>query len=71
MLAKSTAPNHGAGRDDGWQNLRLKIKMSGGRANGGGEDEQRADGGRTGGQTKCLIGAMSSATSFLNAISLV
>jgi hypothetical protein len=43
MLAKSTAPNHGAGRDDGWQNLRLKIKMSGGRANGGGEDEQRAE----------------------------
>jgi hypothetical protein len=33
----------GAGRGDGWQNLRLKIKMSGGRANGGGEDEQRAE----------------------------
>jgi hypothetical protein len=36
-------PNGGAGRGDGWQNLRLKIKMSGGRANGGGEDEQRAE----------------------------
>jgi hypothetical protein len=37
------APNHGAGRGDGWQNLRLKIKMLGGRANGVGEDEQRAE----------------------------
>jgi hypothetical protein len=32
----------GVGRDDGWQNLLLKIKMSGGRANGGGKDKQRA-----------------------------
>jgi hypothetical protein len=24
MLAKSTAPNHGAGQGDEWQNLRLK-----------------------------------------------
>jgi hypothetical protein len=36
-------PDGGAGRGDGWRNLRLKIKMSGGRANGGGEDEQRAE----------------------------
>jgi hypothetical protein len=36
-------PDGGAGRGDGWQNLRLKIKMSGRRANGGGEDEQRAE----------------------------
>jgi hypothetical protein len=33
----------GAGWDDGWQNLWLKIKMSGGRANRGGEDKQRAE----------------------------
>jgi hypothetical protein len=65
-------PDGGAGRGDWWQNLRLKIKMSWGRANGGGEDEQRAkrnarqvlDGGpdgvpngsRTGGQTGCPTG---------------
>jgi hypothetical protein len=36
-------PDRGAGWGDWWQNLRLKIKMSWGRANGVGEDEQRAE----------------------------
>jgi hypothetical protein len=36
-------PDGGAGQGDGWQNLWLKIKMSGGRANGGGKDEHKAE----------------------------
>jgi hypothetical protein len=36
-------PDGGAGRGERWQNLQLKIKMSGGRANRGGKDEQRAE----------------------------
>jgi hypothetical protein len=68
-------PDGAAGRGDRWKNLRLKIKMSGGRVNGGGEGEQRAERNTRqvldGGQMGCRMGAMSSATSILNAMSPV
>jgi hypothetical protein len=57
--------NHDAGRDDGWQNLWLKIKMSGGRSerNAGRGAGRVPDGARRSarqgarrGQTGCLTG---------------
>jgi hypothetical protein len=72
-------PDRGARWGDEWQNLKMKIKMSGGRANGGGEDVQRAEWnarrgagrGARRGQIEYPMEAMSSAMSFLNAMSPV